>query len=166
MRDWKEKLAEAKHGSESDLKCLRDEITSLQDERKFSEKRLHDLQHQVESLQKSFESSNINLEKSQLSNEQLKIEHEKFQLDYMKKCSDLQHLQKLNKELESEMINLRGVSQKRKTLIDEMAIEIQKNIKDQQERASEYSDALNKMSEEKCNEISQCSCRISKHYLV
>ena len=43
LRDWKEKLAEAKHGSESDLKCLRDEITSLQDERKFSEKRLHEM---------------------------------------------------------------------------------------------------------------------------
>ena len=135
--------------------------TLLKEERhKYSEKTFLDLQSQVNSLQKNLESSSIDLEKSQLSNEQLQIDYEKIQLDYRKQCLDLQNFHKHITELESEVESLKGVSEKRKTLIDEMAIEIQKKMEEQQEQATEFTAALNKMSEEKCKETSQLEIRI------
>ena len=133
----------------------------LKEERqKYPEETFLDLQSQVNLLQKNLESSSIDLEKSQLSNEQLQIDYEKIQLDYRKQCLDLQNFHKHITELESEVESLKGVSEKRKTLIDEMAIEIQKKMEEQQEQATEFTAALNKMSEEKCKETSQLEIRI------
>lgn len=150
LRDCKRELEEEKRLN-----------TLLQEERqKYPEETFLDLQHQVNSLQKGLESASIDLEKSQLTNEQLQIDYEKIHLDYRKQCSDLQNFHKHITELESEVESLKGVSEKRKTLIDEMAIEIQKKMEEQQEQATEFTAALNKISEEKCNETSQLEFRI------
>jgi len=150
LRDCKRELKEVKQLNKV-----------FQEERiKYPKEKFVDLQQQLKSLQKSLESSSIDLEKSQISNEKLQIDIEKVQLDYRKQSTDLQNFHKHIIELESETESLKGVSEKRKNLIDEMAIEMQKKMEEQQEQTTEFTAALNKMSEEKCNEITQLEIRI------
>jgi len=154
-------LSETKSSCISEVKSLEEQVINLQKyAEKYSEEKFKEFESQIVSLQNKLEASVIDREKNLISFEQQKIQFEKLQLEFSVKCSDIDKLEKVNDELNNEISSLKSLSDKRKNLIDEMAIEIQQKIDEQKQTAIEHEGALNKLSEEKAGEINELDLHV------
>ena len=154
-------LSETKSAYSTDVQSLEEKVLNLQNyAEKYSEDKFNQFESQIVSLQNKLEASVIDREKNLISFEQQKIQFEKLQLEFSVKSSDIDKLAKVNEELNNEISSLKSVSDKRKILIDEMAIEIQQKIDEQKQIAVEHEAALNKLSEEKTGEINELELNV------
>ena len=161
LRVYDQTLTDTKNAHENEIKVLNDQVQNLQIERnKYSADKFQELQSKILCLENKLESSSIELERSQLGHEQVKIQLEKLQFEHSSKCNEADMVQKQNEDISLELITVKSVSEKRKTLIDEMAMDIQKKVEDQREKSAEFTAALNKVSAEKSNEIRQLELQI------
>ena len=154
-------LSDIKNSHSMEVKSLEEKVMNLQNyAEKYSEDKFKEYESQIVGLQNKLEASVIDREKNLISFEQQKIQFEKLQLEFSDKCSDIDKLAKVNDELSNEIVSLKSVSDKRKILIDEMAIEIQQKIDEQKQNAGEHVEALNKLSEEKTGEINELELKV------
>ena len=89
-----------------------------------------DLQGKVLQLQNKLEASGLENERNLLNQEKLQIEFDKLSVDFSARMTDLEQMREDNSKLIQDLENQRNVSEKRKSLIDEMALEIQKKIEE------------------------------------
>jgi len=120
---------------------------------KFSEDNFKELEAKNMCLQNEVEKVEIEKEKISLSLEKLNIDFEKLSIDYTILKSTAEESAKSNESLTAELEALKKISEKRKLLIDEMAIEVQQKIDEQQQSTAQYNTSLNQLSEQKTQEI-------------
>ena len=120
-----------------------------------------ELQGKVLQLQNKLESSGLENERNILKTEKLQIEFDKLSVDFSTKMNQIEEVNAQNSQLALDLEGQKNISEKRKNLIDEMALEIQKKIDDQQEKSVQYNLSLAKLTEEKCEEINQLEMNIT-----
>ena len=122
---------------------------------------IKELQGKVLQLQKKLEASGLENERKLLDKEKLLIEFDKLSVDFTGKVNQMEEMTAQNSRLAQELESQKNVSEKRKNLIDEMAREIQKKVDEQQEKSVQYNLSLAKLTDEKCEVISEFETRIT-----
>ena len=120
-----------------------------------------ELQGKVLQLQNKLEASGLENERNILKTEKLQIEFDKLSVDFSAKMNQIEEVNAQKSQLVLDLDSQKNISEKRKNLIDEMALEIQKKIEDQQERSVQYNLSLAKLTEEKCEEINELEMKIT-----
>jgi len=147
-------LSEVKENFLRETCSLNEQIKTLEDTcKKFSEEDFKELDAKNMCLKNEVEKVEIKKERISINLEKLKLDFEKLSIDYTIYKSEAEKKTKLNDTLSEELETLKKVSEKRKLLIDEMAIEIQQKIDEQQQSTSQYNLSINQMSEQKSQEI-------------
>ena len=141
---------------------LKESLEKIQSEGSLREKEtVKELQGKVLQLQNKLEGSGIENERNLLKMEQLQIEFDKLFVENTAKSNQIEETNAQNVTLIKDLENQKNISDKRKSLIDEMALEIQKKVDEQQEKSVQYNLSLAKLTEEKLEAISEFEMRIS-----
>ena len=120
-----------------------------------------ELQGIVLHLQNKLEASGLENERNLLNMEKLQIEFDKLMVEMTAKRNKIEDITAHNSTLTQDLENQKNISDKRKSLIDEMALEIQKKVEEQQEKSVQYNLTIAKLTEEKLEAISEFETRIS-----
>lgn len=147
-------LSEVKENFSREANSLNEQIRKLEETcEKFSEQDFKELEAKNMCLKNELEKAEIEKEKISINFEKLKIDFEKLSIDFTIQNSRSEEAIKLNDNLSEELDALKKVSEKRKLLIDEMAMEIQQKIDEQQQSTAQYNLSINQMSEQKTQEV-------------
>jgi len=147
-------LSEVKENFAKEVEALNEKIKTLDETcQRFSEENFRELNAKNMCLRNEVEKMEIEKEKISIDFEKLKIDFEKLSIDYTIQNSKCEEYINLNGNLSEELDTLKKVSEKRKHLIDEMAMEIQQKIDEQQQSTAQYNLSINQMSEQKAQEI-------------
>lgn len=147
-------LSELKENSSKEVEALKEKIRKLEEIcEEFSEENFRELDAKNMCLKNEVEKIQIEKEKISIDFEKLKIDFEKLSIDYTIQNSKTEEANNLNNNLSQELETLKKVSEKRKLLIDEMAMEIQQKIDEQQQSTVQYNMSINQLSEQKTQEI-------------
>jgi len=147
-------LSEVKENFSKEVETLNEKIRNLDETcQKFSEENFRELDAKNMCLKNEVEKMEIEKEKISIDFEKLKIDFEKLSIDYTIQNSKAEEAINMNGNLSEELEALKKVSEKRKHLIDEMAMEIQQKIDEQQQSTAQYNLSINQLSEQKAQEI-------------
>eukprot|EP00092_Neocalanus_flemingeri_P031075 GFUD01033755.1.p1 GENE.GFUD01033755.1~~GFUD01033755.1.p1 ORF type:complete len:808 (+),score=275.25 GFUD01033755.1:59-2482(+) len=147
-------LSEVKENFARQTDSLNEKIKILEVTcQKYSEEDFKELDAKNMCLKNELERMEIEKERISINFEKLKIDFEKLSIDFTINKSIAEEAQNCNSNLSEELDALKKVSEKRKLLIDEMAIEIQQKIDEQQQSIAQYNLSINQMSEQKSQEI-------------
>jgi len=154
-------LSEVKENFSREEYSLKEKIRNLEETcQRFSEEDFKELDAKNMCLKNELEKVEIEKERVSINFEKLKIDFEKLSIDYTIHKSKAEEAVKLNDNLVEELDTLKKVSEKRKLLIDEMAMEIQQKIDEQQQSTAQYNLSINQMSEQKTHEVLQLELQI------
>jgi len=147
-------LSEVKENFSKEVETLNEKIRNLDETcQKFSEENFRELDAKNMCLKNEVEKMEIEKEKISIDFEKLKIDFEKLSIDYTIQNSKAEEAINMNGNLSEELEALKKVSEKRKHLIDEMAMEIQQKIDEHQQSTAQYNLSINQLSEQKAQEI-------------
>ena len=170
MKEEKESILKELHDKQEKDKLriidLEHELGALrQHSETYSQEKFEALTNQLSSCQSQLENSVLEREKSILHYEQLKIKFDQLQHELRGKVAELDATHESQEELKSDLSSTKSVADKRKVLIDEMALEIQNKTDEIQQINKDFSgkiESLETESKHQANELQAAIKSVTK----